>query len=315
VRLALLEMYTDQAMDNLIRAHCGMPFVQMAYSDLLVQNYDSLTASASDVASREGVRNTGPLGQLVSLARTFSNQFTVIGSGRLDKTISFKANPITDRNDIYALYLAFANDPSLFCQTDKEPPCPVHIMKKCNGKYWWVPQDAGASFQQLVLQTSFLRPVDPAPPQTWWDVKVVSVTRKTKEDWVTPVPENALGQFFYLVTFDRKVRNGDGRLEVALASGRAVRVGILHVSILPPKGGKPAEAIGEGDEVDTLQAFWVPNELSLAADELMNRPAKLFLNNYPPPLPQPTPGLSQIQNTLDRIQLNLNNLNNLRTIP
>src|SRR5690242_2608426 len=39
-RQALLSMYTDQAMDNLIRARTNMPFVQLEYKDLLVQVTD-----------------------------------------------------------------------------------------------------------------------------------------------------------------------------------------------------------------------------------------------------------------------------------
>ena len=42
-RQALLDMYTDQAMDNLIRARNNMPFVQVAYRNLLVQDTDKLS--------------------------------------------------------------------------------------------------------------------------------------------------------------------------------------------------------------------------------------------------------------------------------
>ena len=35
-RQAILDIYTEQALDNLIRARIGMPFVQLKYRDLLM---------------------------------------------------------------------------------------------------------------------------------------------------------------------------------------------------------------------------------------------------------------------------------------
>ena len=53
VRRALLDMYEDQAMDNLIRAHENLPFVQLNYHDVLVQadEYTGTFTSGQSYAS------------------------------------------------------------------------------------------------------------------------------------------------------------------------------------------------------------------------------------------------------------------------
>jgi hypothetical protein len=115
VRQALLDIYTDQVMDNLIRAKSHEAFVQLAYRDLLVQDLDSFQGNVSDVGLSQQLKNKGPTGLLTSAARTVTNTLTVGATAKRDKTMSFHADPITDKNDIYELYLAFALSPELFC--------------------------------------------------------------------------------------------------------------------------------------------------------------------------------------------------------
>src|SRR5690349_14841759 len=66
LRGAIQDLYTDQVMDNLIRAYEGLPFVQLAYHDLVVQDANSLTASAMSDTMVQDLKTTGPLGVLVS---------------------------------------------------------------------------------------------------------------------------------------------------------------------------------------------------------------------------------------------------------
>ncbi len=50
-------MYSDQVMDNLVRAHSGLPFVQLAYRDLFVSDDDTLSGTASveqDIDTKRG---------------------------------------------------------------------------------------------------------------------------------------------------------------------------------------------------------------------------------------------------------------------
>src|SRR5207237_8099991 len=84
-----------------------------------------------------------------------------------DRTMEFKADPVTGKDDVYDYYLAFARDPELFVASPKEPSCPVYMKKKRGATWYWIPTSAGGVFLQLVLKTTFLRGPDTPPPTSW----------------------------------------------------------------------------------------------------------------------------------------------------
>ena len=57
VRNALNDMYTNQIMDNLIRARRNLPFVHLNYHDLLVQSTDQYTGTLSNGQTFTGSRS------------------------------------------------------------------------------------------------------------------------------------------------------------------------------------------------------------------------------------------------------------------
>ena len=105
VRRALLDMYEDQAMDNLIRAHDNLPFVQLNYHDVLVQATDQYTGTFTNnqtfSASRTLNFSTAVTGTLM---RAVGSAFSFGGTGQRQDLLSFKADPITDQDDIYDKY-------------------------------------------------------------------------------------------------------------------------------------------------------------------------------------------------------------------
>src|SRR5262249_13285354 len=170
-RLALLDMYTDQAIDNLIRARCNLPFVQLSYRDLLVQDEDTYAGTAH--AEQSVDKSSGLV--VDKFLQDIKNTLLFEAQAKRDKILSFHADPITGQNDIYEAYLVFASDPRLLVVSDTLPRCPVHVKKKFCGKYYWVPVEAGPAFLDLVLKTAFLRGEPPAPPPAF-EVQSTSVT-------------------------------------------------------------------------------------------------------------------------------------------
>src|SRR4051812_43482077 len=73
VRQAVLDIYTDQIMDNLIRAKTCQPFVQLAYSAILVQDVDNVSGSAGETYGDNSVRATNAARVVTGVTRTFSN--------------------------------------------------------------------------------------------------------------------------------------------------------------------------------------------------------------------------------------------------
>src|SRR6184192_3320036 len=74
-RVAVCDLYTEQAMDNLIRAKTYQPFVQLVYRDLLAQTTDM--ASGMAMGSTELSRQTGPIGGIM---RTVTSGFSASGN-------------------------------------------------------------------------------------------------------------------------------------------------------------------------------------------------------------------------------------------
>jgi len=97
-REGLLNIYTEQILDNLIRAYNDVPFMQMEITEIFVQEFDEI-----------GI--TGSFGETVTDARTLllsgasSNQaqrmiltpWMLMGSTKRQGTINFKAKPVTNR--------------------------------------------------------------------------------------------------------------------------------------------------------------------------------------------------------------------------
>ena len=139
LRRALNDMYTDQVMDNLIQAHNNLPFVQVTYADVTVQDNDQYGGSLG--------ANQSLTEQLFDpIQRTYATMFSSEGNASRSRTMSFVANPVTDQNDIYEAYLKFAHDSELFVVSDADPGCAAHIVRKCHKKYYWVPVAAAPKF-------------------------------------------------------------------------------------------------------------------------------------------------------------------------
>src|SRR5262245_4942506 len=122
-RQAIIDLYTYQAMDNLIRARCNMPFVQLAYSDMNVTDSTDAMAEGTAMRSVETARDLF----LASAMRTITSMGSLTGNVHAQCSMSFRADPVTDQNDIYEAYLKFARDPGLLVESDCPPLGPVHI--------------------------------------------------------------------------------------------------------------------------------------------------------------------------------------------
>src|SRR5262249_28510830 len=152
-RQALLDMYTDQAMDNLINAANNHAFVQLDYHGMIVTDTQTIKASIADESDPTSMksfsRKTGAL--LISL-HTYTNKLLYGGTFDCNRQMQVTGDPVVGKSDIYDYYIAFARDPGLFFVSDQKPCAPVHLCKKHGCQWYWVPPDAAGVFQQLVLR-------------------------------------------------------------------------------------------------------------------------------------------------------------------
>jgi len=137
MRVAVMDMYTNQIMDNLVRAHNGYPFVQMQYG-AITGTIDQKGNGEFDGSFPENVYK-------FLFGAEQANQLTVT------------ANPIIDNDAVYLAYVAFALDPEKFICTAEPPPQGAdHICVCCDKMYYWVPADKSQDFLNLALSTSVM---------------------------------------------------------------------------------------------------------------------------------------------------------------
>jgi len=295
-RQALLDMYTDQAMDNLIRARNNMPFVQVAYRNLLVQDTDRLTgkldATQTVGASRD---QTFATGVSAVVRRSLQNVYALGGSASRDRQMSFYADPITDKNDIYEAYLLFAHNPELLMVSDRKPTCNVHLMRKKDHQYYWIPVEAGPAFLDLVLRTAFMRGPETAPP-AYYDVKIARIADKK---------DAGEGLISLFLVFNRKVPNGSATLVATLKDGRKVRLGLDRVVEAYKVDGKDVKPPAHGEEIDRLRAMWNPEAEGFTDLNLLESKAvHLYSHFFPPEAPTPDVAIQRVIDDLGRIRAN-----------
>jgi hypothetical protein len=300
---AVSQIYTDQAMNNLIRARCNMPFVQLKYDTITVNDQDHFTA-------------TGGINQVFTTFRdilvgggnnTLANTYNLGGTADRQRIMSFNSEPITDQNDIYDRYLAFANDPGLFCVSDHVPKCPVHIQRAYGKKHYWVPAEAGPAFLDLVMKTAIMRGEETMPPG-YYEVKVVALSRITKND-------KDMDQRTALLEFDPKIPNGNATLVFTMSNGRRIRAQLKKWT--PTKDeveNDKAEKIGDRALTPKLRISWnVRKDVFDPAEDLPpGLKVRIYSHEYPPEVTAPDPTVRQIGINVtaikNQVQLNNNRL-------
>ena len=156
IRCALLDLYTNQIIDNLIRASNGMPIIQLDYSNAQASITVKETGSLSDsvATTRSTVLNRAAA---ITSAITRTTLNTVMASSSADHSnqVSVVASPVITSNEVYDGYIAFLTLPgSLQVSAGPPPEGVAHICKKCGGQYYWVPAEFKREFLRLALLTT-----------------------------------------------------------------------------------------------------------------------------------------------------------------
>ncbi len=285
---AIADIYTQQAMSNLIRARCNMPFVQLKFSQFNVTDTDDASANGSVVQTIETQRDL----VLAAAMRTLTNVYTLGGMFDRKRQMALNADPVTDQNDVYHMYLAFANDQNLFVASQDPPPCPVHIKRKCGHMYYWVPAEAGPAFLDLVLRTSLMRGPETVPPvPAAYEVKIVQVIGVSK------VGRGDLTNA--TLVFDKPVPDGEGTLVADLDDGRRIKV-----AVWPVDKDADGKRVLLSQPTNRLEIQWSPSKDGFTENNLIGRPARVYSRDYPPEAPVPNPILRQISTNVNQIRIN-----------
>jgi hypothetical protein len=175
IRTTLLDLYTDQIMDNLVRAANNMPIIQVDYTQAtaMVTITNSISGSDTQMVMASNVLSI----PATALAATRSITTTLMGMlGNMNTNqVTIQASPVTTQNEVYDAYLEYLRQPdSLIISDDPPPKGAAHICKKSCGKYYWVPAESRGKFFALALQTTAQRGKPVVTPDEFFKCTVSS---------------------------------------------------------------------------------------------------------------------------------------------
>jgi hypothetical protein len=294
IRTVLLDLYTNQIMDNLIRAANGMPIIQLDYTNATATITVSETSSLSDCFSGNNANTLTCLtAPSLVMAKTAANVLTGSTGATHSNQVALTATPVTTCNEVYDAYLEYLALPgSLQCSPTLPPDGAAHICKKSGNQYYWVPVEFKKQFLGLSLATTAQRKKGLGlQPIEYYEAKLLEIT--------SPKTEVKSGQANITVRLDRKVPNDCGRLEFLMDR----KTYSLYVSAYEPSSSdRPTET-------DTLVVSFdrrgLPAKVKTPSDLELPLETKLYLRHYRPVV-QPTTAdlLNHVTFQLQQIQFN-----------
>ena len=287
IRVAVMDMYTNQIMDNLIRAHNGFPFVQMQYSSIT------------------GTVNTSGGGDLALAFPPVNLGMSAARSGQLTIT----ANPVVDNDAVYLAYVDFVKPEAgnFFCTT-QAPPCgAAHISVCCEDKYYWVPTEKRGEFLRLSLATSVMSKGGGIKiPQSYTTTLVTLLDTKDQEG-VLKATENLDGKRLSVrAQFEDYLPAAPGTMTAKIGEEQ-VTFEVNRLTTRETFDGE-GDVSKRGDRTRYLKLTWDFDDIGLLPSEIKDalegQTVKLKIEGYPPSFGTTGDVLKAIQQEMQLFRLN-----------
>jgi hypothetical protein len=178
IRNTLLELYTNQIMDNIIRTANGMPIIQLDYTNAAAQVTITNTIGGSDSQVTTASNVLALPAATLSATRTIMTTLMGNISNMNSNQISIAATPAITSNDVYDAYISFLDEqkhPGILQVTPERPSAgAAQICRRCDGKYYWIPIAYRKEFFALSLATTSQRGTSLQAADSFFTVKLNS---------------------------------------------------------------------------------------------------------------------------------------------
>lgn len=206
-RSALLDMLTNQVMDNLVRAHNGYPIIQLDYTRATGTVSHSAAANLGGGLSVSDDRTIA--GAAITVGRYITDSLSYGISGDQYNQLTVTAEPVLNNNEVYDAYLDFLKPdpefgPRLVATMEPPPSNAAHIVRECGEMYYWVPVGFKYDFLELALATTVQRGRALSIPE-FFEATVVSIGPHFDEDGL---PD----RLFAEITLSTSLHNDSGTL-------------------------------------------------------------------------------------------------------
>jgi hypothetical protein len=292
IRTTLLDLYTNQIIDNLIRAKNGMPIIQLDYTQAtaMVTNTNSISGSDSQAVTANNLW-TIPAATLAA-TRTIATTLT----GNLGNTnanqVTIAAAPVTTTNAVYDAYLQFLDDEknpgSLMVTAHPPQPGTAHVCRKVHGMYYWVPITYQQLFFRLALLTTAQRGAPLDAPDTSFLVAIEGIVGDPRPG------QNPAKNKQVVIKVDKELPNDSGYLKFE-GDPTQTQYDVLLDTTKPDGNLSASKYVTVVVGNDVLDNF---KKLSRGGR------ARIFLDHAQPKAPTTDDMLSKISFQLQQIQLN-----------
>lgn len=340
IRTAVLDLHTNQIMDNLIRINQGLPIIQLDYQHMTGTVTQTANAGVNGSDTVVGTSNTPfaglvPASSLPNFVRAVTHVFGYTAGANQVNQLTLNAEPVTDP-EVYNAYFGFlkGKDGRVNFMVTSEPPAPEEALIVRCGKlgcndfegcpkkhrhkvYYWVPCAAKSDFFLLSLHAVALRgqPVQVSPT---FDVAVTDILRIDTADKTA---------YTVRLKIDKKIPNDVGYI-IAPVSNLLTGDGDLNIKRNTEDGVEPADpqnptapALSEKQLTNVLVVEFNLNQLGKKRDgnplkladvlkDLSGKNIRVRLSNFVPSGPRTERVFEEI-----RYQLELNRLTQFQLLP
>jgi hypothetical protein len=194
MRATLLDLYTDQVMDNLVRAHNRVPIIQLDYTQAQGMITVKNTAGLGNMNTSTTTRVTAIPAFTQMFTRTATNVFNATLGLENTNQITIAATPVTTLNEVYDAYLQYLSIEDSLIESAEPPPAgAAHICRKYCNTYYWVPVSCRDKFFELALLSTAQRGKSLLPAPAYLEVNVVDVLKGSVPVGVEQPPPSPSG--------------------------------------------------------------------------------------------------------------------------
>ena len=336
IREVVMNLQTNQIMDNLIRYRQGLPILHLDYIHMTGTVTHTASGTLGGTQTTVGSKSLAAPVTALALSHMFTNVFTYGVAGTKVNQLTVTAEPVNTAPEVYRAYQKFMKvDEHLMETADPPPPgCAlpglVRSSAECGGQscshrkhhsvvYYWVPSSFKKEFQSLALNTVAVRgqateispyidvmvkSVDPAGLQA--PTTTIAATPATATTPATP----ARNYYSVRITFDKKVPNLPGFIITTIKGRLYDKPQYLELKVDPNTQQATPGAVTEAQMTKTMILKFSPEVLGLekvndVVTELTtpNQKVTLYLNDYIPTEPSQDQTAEDSRRILDQIRL------------
>jgi hypothetical protein len=235
IRSAVMELQTNQIMDNLIRYRNGLPILQLDYLHMTGTVTDTASGTLSGSQTVAGTKSlTGPTTAL-AFSRVLTNVFNWNVLGMKVNQLTVTAEPVNTVPTVYQAYVSYMeNEKNLFEAPEPPPPGSFVVSRSyaaCGGAvcrhwmhhpayYYWVPIEAKEDFLRLAIEAVAIRG-QPMPASSNYDSITII-------EFLDPLPEDK-DDFRVHFRIDKTLPNGEGYMIATLQGSKIDNLSLLKI--------------------------------------------------------------------------------------